>query len=271
MLGQLFLYIPGIVIFLIGSNAIRIQHRIKRLGACTESSVVSCTHVVKKDKQERTVMNYYNVVVEYPEGGRQTRKTVRSPNEYSVGQQVKLFRNDRGEYTLLQEENQSCFGPWPTAIGGALLILMALMQNKDNELGAMACLAIVLAGAGAILIHTYTTLKKRDLEPLDGEIIDVFKRQISKETKILRDSKFTYYPIVSYLLDGKKNIRRCSINSSREQDFKVGDRLTLYFDRSKGQVLEQHAKLSFLIWGVALLAVGLLAGVSMISVFVSPL
>lgn len=238
----------------------------KKLGACTEATVVNCTHVLKKDKKGREVYNYYNVVVEYFDGQNLDRKTVREPNEYSVGQQVKLYWDkNKDEGTLVQEENESLFGPWPTTIGGALLIILALLENQGKEIPAMTTLAVVLAGAGALLLHYFYQMKKRNLQEVEAEITEVFSRQISKETKILRGSKFTYYPIVKYTLNGKENIRRCNINSSQQKDFKVGDHMTLYYDPKKHLVIEQHAKKSVLIWGVVLLAIGLLAGISILA------
>ncbi|MCD8354368.1 MAG: DUF3592 domain-containing protein [Clostridiales bacterium] len=262
---QLFLYIPGIVIFLVGGSAIRKDRRMKRLGACTEATVVNCPHVVKKDKQGNEVYNYYNVVVEYPDprGGAE-RQTIKAPSEYAMGQQVKLFK-DGDKYTLVEDEEQPLFTAWPTALGGALMILLALFQNQGREMLAMTMLALLLVGAGAVLLYRYFGLKKQGLVKIEAEITGVFTRQLSKGTKILRDSKFTYYPIVRYELDGKENIRMCKINDSREKAFPVGDTLTLYYDPKNKRVLEKGVKVSTAVWGGVLLAVGLLAAVSLIA------
>ncbi|MCD8190670.1 MAG: DUF3592 domain-containing protein [Clostridiales bacterium] len=262
---QLFLYVPGVVIFLVGSNGIRRDRRMKRLGACTEATVVNCPHVVKKDKRGNEIYNYYNVVVEYPgpRGGPE-RQTVKAPSEYAVGQQVKLFK-DGDKFTLVEDEEESWFSAWPTALGGALMILLALFQNQGREMLAMTCLAALLVGAGAVLLWRYFGLKNRGLVKIEAEITDIFTRQLSKGSKILKDSKYTYYPIVRYELDGRENIRMCKINASRENAFPVGDTLTLYYDPKNKRVLEQSAKVSTAIVGGVLLAVGLLAAVSLLA------
>lgn len=261
---QLFLYIPGVVIFLVGSNGIRQDRRMKRLGACAEATVVNCPHVVKTDKQGNEVYNYYNVVVEYPSArGGAERQTVKAPSEYAVGQQVKLFK-DGDKYTLVEDEEESWFTSWPTALGGALMILLALFQNQGREMLAVTTLTVLLVGAGAVLLYRYFGLKNRGLVKIEAEIIDLFTRQLSKGTKILRDSKYTYYPIVRYELDGKENIRMCKINASREKAFPVGDTMTLYYDPKNKRVLEHSAKVSVAIVGGVLLAVGLLAAVSLL-------
>lgn len=269
---QLFLYVPGIIIFLVGSGRVRTWLGMKRLGAFAETTVISSTHVTKKDRQGREIFNYYNVVVEYVEAktGRITRKTVKSPTDYCEGQQVKLIfkGNRKGEPVLVEHEDESLFGPWTTMIGGALMILMALMQIKGEELWIMGFLAMLLIGGGISLLHTYFTLKGRGLQPVQAEITEIYTRQISKETKIIRGSKFTYYPIVTYELNGRKNIRRCNINSSDQKTFRPGDTLELYYDPKMRIVVEKGPKTSVLVWGILLLAVGAVSGVSLLTVVI---
>jgi hypothetical protein len=130
----------------------------------------------------------------------------------------------------------------------------------------MICLALVLAGAGAALIFDYVSLSRRKLEPVTGEVIRVYTRQISRGTKIVKGDKFTYYPVVKYTAGGRENIRKCSVNSSNEKSFKVGDTLNLYYDPDLKTVFERNANKFFLILGIALLAVGVLAGASILSV-----
>lgn len=89
-------------------------------------------------------------------------------------------------------------------VRGALLIPLALEENRGNEIQAMLCLALLLLGAGVNLIVDYIMLKKRGLRPLDAEITDIYTRQISRETKIWKGAKYTYYPVVRYVLDGKR-------------------------------------------------------------------
>lgn len=262
---QLFLYIPGVIIFLVGTGMIRTEMALRRLGACVEASVASCNHVIKKDRKDREVYNYFSVVVDFFNGQNMDRLTVKSPTEYSAGQQVMLFRKKGQEPKLISMEDESLFGGWGTAIGGALMILLALFENKGQEVYAMICLALILLGAGGILLYQYLTLKSRSLRPIEATITEVFSRQISKETKILKADKFTYYPVVTYTIDGKKSFRRCNINSSGEKTFKVGETITLYYDPKKRVVIEKSAKLSLLIWAVGLLAVGVLSGISIIA------
>ena len=69
-------------------------------------------------------------------------------------------------------------------------------KKQGKEVPAAICLAAIFLLSGGNLIGNYIVLKKKNLKRVCGEIIQVYERQISKETKILKGSKYTYYPIV---------------------------------------------------------------------------
>lgn len=268
-LSQLFLYIPGIIIFLVGSGQVRNWLRMRRADACIEADVVSCKHVVKKDKKGRETYNYYDVTVSYrnPRTGHRERLAVKSPTEYAAAQQVRMWMQKSGESPVLAEyKEEFLFHPWVTMIGGALLIILALEENRGNEIAAMACLSIIFIGAGVNLAAGYLSLKKRGLKPIDAVITELYTRQISRETKILKGAKYTYYPIVKYELNGKENIRRCNINSSGQNTFRVGEHMTLYYDPVSRTVREKHARAGAAVAGILLVLIGVLAGASILSV-----
>lgn len=270
-ISQLFMYIPGIILFLVGSGQVRRWFRMHRSESCIDAGVLSCKHVVKKDKRGRETFNYYDVVVEYknPLTKHQERLAVKSPTEYAPAQQVRLYKEKGTDKpVLLEHEDEFLFHPWVTMIGGALLIVLALEENRGREMEAMLCLAVLFAGAGVNLITNYISLKRRSLQTIEAEITDIYTRQISRETKILKGSKYTYYPIVRYELDGKENIRRCNINSSGQNTFKKGESMKLYYDAGTGTVLEKHARIGFAVVGVLLVFLGILVGASILSVII---
>lgn len=268
-LSKLFMYIPGIIIFLVGSGQVRNWLRMRRSDSCIDAGVISCKHVVKKDKKDRETYNYYDVTVEYrnPKTSHLERLAVKSPTEYAAAQQVRLMKPKGGEKPVLAEyKEEFLFHPWTVMIGGALLILLALEENKGKEIPAMICLALILIGAGVNLTVDYILLKKRGLQPLDAVITDIYTRQISRETKILKGAKYTYYPIVRYELNGRENIRRCNINSSGQNTFQAGEHLQLYYDPRTQTVLERHARAGAAAVGILLVLIGILAGASILSV-----
>ena len=164
-LSQLFLYLPGILIFLAGSGQARSWLRRRKPGAGTVAEVVSCNHVVKRDKQEREIYNYYNVTAQFtdPATSHTVRRSFKSPVEYAIGQQVRVYKED-GKEILTEKEEEGLFHPLALMVGGALLILLALFENKGQEVRAMICLAAVLAGAGVCLLWRFISLKKKNLQ-----------------------------------------------------------------------------------------------------------
>ena len=162
-----------------------------------------------------------------PETGKRERKTAKSPTEFYPAQEVLLQNADTAEPKVVGGEEESLFPPLAQMIGGALLILLAYWQNQNDQEKAMACLCAVLAGAGILLIARYFALKKRNRRALDAEVVEVYSRQLSKESKLLTSSKYTYYPVVRYKLDGKDNLRRCNINSSNERS---GDSFNVFWE-----------------------------------------
>lgn len=269
---SLFLYIPGIIIFLVGTGMIKTDRQMKALGARFVANVESCAHVVKKDRMNRDTFNYYNCTVSYFDAAknRVEKLNVKSPIEYVEGQAVNLFRRSAGQEPVIDDVLQeNIFGPWVMAIGGALLLLLALFTNTGKEVQAMLVLGIVMAGAGVSLVRDYLRLKKKNLIPIKAEITDIFERQIAKGTKILRGDKFTYYPIVTYEIDGKKCIRRCNINSGNEKSFKVGETMTLYYDAVNKILQEKTAQLGYMVAGAICVGLGLLVLVTTVAEIIS--
>lgn len=267
--SQLFLYIPGAIIFLVGSGQVRRWMRLRNSDVNLLATVISCVHVTRKDKKDRDIYDYFNVNVEYsnPKTGHTERQVIKSPTEYAVGQEVRIYREDKASNPMLTDnEDIQLFHPLTTMFGGVLLILLALWQNQQKEVPAMACLSLILAGAGVSLILNYVSLRKRNLKTIDSEIIEVYTRQISKETKLLRGNKYTYYPVVRYQLNGKEARRRCNINSSSLNTFKKGEHMNLYYDEAAKLVTEKNARIGTMIAGVVLLVLGLLSGASILSV-----
>ena len=258
-------YIPGIIIFLVGSGQVKSWLRQRKKDSSTVADVIACEHVIKYDKQGRETMNYYDITTEFGTIDRK-QQVFKSPTEYAKGQQVRIFWGSANESAKISEkEDEAIFHPLILMIGGALLILLTMFENQGREVEAMMCLTLVLIGAGLSLLWRYFTLKAKNLQQITAEIIDIYSRQISKETKILRGSKFTYYPIVKYELNGRENIRRCRINSSGEKTFRVGDKMDLYYDAA-GTIYENHAHPAMLISGTVIFIIGVLAGLSILSV-----
>ena len=268
--SQLLMFIPGIVIFLVASGQVREYRRASRPDATRTGSVKYSKHITKNDKYGRQVFDYFDTTIESvnPSTKKKERHVVKSPVEYGVNQQVSLyFDRVTGEPTLTNGVNEWLFHPWLGMVGGALLILLALFQMQGKQIPAMVCLALILIGSGAGMIGNYVSLKKKKLQAVPAEIIDIYERQISKQGRFSGGSKYTYYPVVKYLFSGVETMRRCNVNSSRKESFKIGDMINLYYSPSEDVIREKKENLFVLIFGAVVLTLGILAGVSILSVF----
>ena len=80
--SQYLMFIPGIVIFLVESGQVREYRRRSRYGATREAEVRVTKHVMKKDKFDRQVFDYFETTVESldPKTG---KKEIRSTSTVS--------------------------------------------------------------------------------------------------------------------------------------------------------------------------------------------
>ena len=274
-LEKLFLYIPGIIIFLVGSSQTRVLLGKKRSGKQMNGTVVSCKHIVKKDQKDRKVYDYYLVTVEgvQPSTGKMQKISVKSPTQYMEGQPVTLYAKSGSPLSSGQEmqisdsEDFSLFQPWEMMIGGAFLILLAFYQNRNDQVMAMIFLVLLFLGAGLSLTIRYITAGKKEIRKLDAEVIEIYSRQLTKDSKIIKSGRSTYYPVVRYEQDGKECIRRCHINSSSEKTFQIGEHMTLYQDMDTMLIMENRMNRATFAVGFVLLIVGIVSGGSLLTVF----
>lgn len=265
--SELLMYLPGAVVFLVGSGQTRSWLRQLRGTDKADGVVTACEHVVKKDKKDRDVYNYYDVTVTYTDAaGKNEKQVFKSPTEYALKQPVKVYKGSDGKMVITEKEDEDIFHPLAMMLLGALLILLALWQNQGNTVAAMGALSASLLLAGGVLIWNYIKLKRMNMQTIEAEITGTYTRQLSKNSKILKADRFTYYPIVKYEIDGNKNIRRCLVNSSNEKTFKKGETLKLYYEPATGAVREKNANPLILAGGIILFLIGAVAGLSILSV-----
>ena len=91
--SELLMYLPGAVVFLVGSGQTRSWIRQLRGTDKTDGVVTSCEHVVKKDKKDRDVYNYFDVTVSYQntETGKNEKEVFKSPTEYALGSRARRY------------------------------------------------------------------------------------------------------------------------------------------------------------------------------------
>ena len=170
-ISSYFIFIPGAIIFLVGSAQVR-QWLSERRRAVF-ATVKKCNHVVKKDKKGRDSFNYYDVSAETDSGEILSAK---SPSEYAEGQRVRILRslgNAKAGDAMISEKRETVFHPIALALLGALLLLLAMEERRGNEKAAMAYLAAIMIGAGASLVASFVRLKQKSLKRKSSTFIRV--------------------------------------------------------------------------------------------------
>ena len=111
--SELLMYLPGAVVFLVGSGQTRSWIRQLRGTEKTDGVVTSCEHVVKKDKKDRDVYNYFDVTVSYQntETGKNEKEVFKSPTEYALKQPVKVYRGSDGKMIITEKVDEEIFHP----------------------------------------------------------------------------------------------------------------------------------------------------------------
>ena len=86
--------------------------------------------------------------------------------------------------------DEMLFHPLTMMIVGALLILLALFESQKKEVEAMICLTLIFIGSGISLLYKYFSLKKKNLKPVEAEIIDIHKKP-GQTPSVLKDTRRT--------------------------------------------------------------------------------
>lgn len=124
----------------------------------------------------------------------------------------------------------------------------------------------ILVGIGVLIIgglflRRESNLRKVCTRQVNGQVIDVI-REVSEETERDKDTGRTttrktehYYPVYSYLADGREIIRKSSTGTNRSR-FSKGESVTVFYNPDKVEqyyVLEDKASSRF---GIIIIVLG---------------
>lgn len=263
---DVFLVVIGAAILVVGTTSLRMKLRIKRQGLLTAGTVISSKHVEKRDKEGRLIQNYYELMTEYGESGKRRRKTLKSTDEYLAGEQVRVIQEPgkTDELRIYDDHKIEVFGPAPLILTGLLAAVMPVVRSQYGERYMSLVLALILLVVGGSLTAAYLRDKKRNLVPVEAEIVDILYWKNGDDRKKWSKPSVAYYPILRYTADGVTRTMRSIYNSSTETAFKAGTTKVVYLDSSENRIVERGAKASMLVAGVGIL---LFAGVGIYSSF----
>ena len=264
-LENIFVVVIGVVIFVMGTTALRNQLRIKRAGNVREGVILRSKHIQKKDKDGYLIQNYYEVRVEFSEGGHKSQCTIRSVIEHQEGEKVLLVSEplSKEKWKIHDVGNAPVFGPWVVILAGIIIASIPVVQLRYGQTAISVMLVAIMVLVGAAMVWRYVSDKRSDTTPIKATIVDVLKYQRGQKKKFSQPS-IAYYPILKYEWKGQERTMRSHYNASTASAYKVGTEKTLYWDNARKCILERGPRIGILIGGIAFLAFSLLGIISTI-------
>ena len=262
-----FLVVIGAALLVTGTSGLRRSIRMKKQKAQRAGKILRISHVEKRDEEGFLIQNYYETRIEYVENGHRQQATVKSVDEFQEGEEVRILKdNERGgQLRIVENEKSAVFGPWILIGAGILIISMPFVQKQYGDAYVSAILAALMFLTGAALCASYGKDKKRNTEEIKAVLTDVLKWQNGQKKKRSTPAA-SYYPILTYTLDGKERRMRSRYNSSSPVNYKKGKEITLYRDLESGRILERGPKLSMLTGGIILILISAIGAISTLDV-----
>lgn len=262
-----FLVVIGAALLVTGTSGLRRSIRMKKQKVQRTGKILRISHVEKRDEEGFLIQNYYETRIEYVENGHRQQATVKSVDEFQEGEEVRILKdNERGgQLRIVENEKSAVFGPWILIGAGILIISMPFVQKQYGDAYVSAILAALMFLTGAALCASYGKDKKRNTEEIKAVLTDVLKWQNGQKKKWSTPAA-SYYPILTYTLDGKERRMRSRYNSSSPVNYKKGKEITLYRDLESGRILERGPKLSMLTGGIILILISAIGAISTLDV-----
>lgn len=250
-----FLALLGVVIFVIGTTHIRAYLRQSRPGNILGGKVLSAKLVEKRDKEERLIQHYYELVVQCTGGGKTFQEKIKSTTQYEKGDAVKLVRN--GDRTALFSEGAVTFGSaLAITLAGMGLAVFPVVYQRNGERDGSIILILLLLLAGVIAISSYLRDRRKKLTDLQGEIIDILYYRRGENKKFSKPAE-SYYPLIKCTVRDKEKVFLSAYNSSTKGAYKAGAKVKLFYDEEQGNIVEKKASpvlaaLAVIFWLMAL-------------------
>lgn len=262
-LQTVFILVFGAAVFVLGTASLRNYLRLRRPGALPLGRVVNVNHIEKRNEQGYLIQYYYELAVQYAEGGKGVTRKIRSTREYQKGDQVKVGENGR-ELTIWDEDRSlSPVASCCIILAGIGLVFMPYAQQRSEQ-EASAILALLLLLAGGCLAATFLKDRRRSLTAVQGEIVDLLYYKTA-EGKRFTKAVESYYPIIRCTVGDREQSFRGKCNSSRAAAYPKGKTVTLYWDETTGEITEKRAGAGYVIGAAACWALAVIGIVSMLA------
>ena len=227
---NIFLVLLGAVIFVVGTTNIRAYLRRRRPENMLRGKVLSSKQTVKRDKEDRLIQHYYELVVQCSGGGKTFNEKVNSTMEYGKGD--KIVPSSGGGMT---------FGTALaiTLAGMGIAVFPVVYQNNGEKEGSFV-LVLLLILAGVISASSFLKDRRKKFRELSGEIVDILYYRRGDNKKFSRPVE-SYYPLIKCTVGEKEKIFLSAYNSSTKGTYKTGTKIKLFYDEEQGNIVEKKA------------------------------
>lgn len=234
-----FLTLLGAVVFVVGTANIRAYLRQRRPGNTLDGKVLSVRLVEKRDKEDRLIQHYYELMVQCAGGGKTFNEKLNSTMQYEKGDMLTLVRD--GEQLKSFSERAVTFGSAMaiTLAGMGLAAFPAVYQNGGEREGS-AILAGLLILGGVVAFSSYWKDRRKKLAQVDGEIIDILYYKRGEDKKFAKAAT-SYYPLIRCIAQGRERVFLSAYNSSAKGAYKAGAKVKLFYDETNGKIVERKA------------------------------
>lgn len=254
----IFLVLLGVAGFVIGTTNIRACLRMQKGDAVLSGKVLSATLVEKRDKEERLIQHYYELVVQGTSGTKTFHERVNSTLEYEKGDEIKLTRN--GSSLVPFTGKKITLGTaLAITLAGMGLAVFPVVYQRNGERDGSVILVLLLILAGVVAISSYLKDRKKNLSGAEGEIVDILYYRTGDNKKLSRPVE-SYYPLIKCRIGERERVFLSAYNSSTKGTYKPGAKVKLFYDEEQGNIVEKKASpvlavMAVVFWLLALVGI----------------
>ena len=258
----IFLVLLGAVVFVIGTTNIRASLRQKNPENTLKGKVLSVKLVEKRDKEERLVQHYYEMMMLCSGGGKTFHEKISSTMEYEKGDEIELVRN--GDRLIpFSGKNLTLGMSLAIALAGMGMAVFPIVWQNYGEKEGSVILVLLLILAGVISCSSFLKERKRSLPEISGEIVDILYYRTGDNKKFSKPVT-SYYPLIKCVMEEKEKTFLSSYNSSTKGAYKAGKKVKLFYDEENKRIVEKKASPALMVMAVIF---WLMALVGIISIF----
>lgn len=257
-----FLVLLGAVVFVIGTTNIRAYLRQRRPGNVMDGKVLFARLVEKRDKEERLIQRYYELIVQCSGAGKAFQESINSTMQYERGDIIKLVRRD-GRLALFSERAVSFGTALAITLAGMGLAVFPVVYLRNGEWDASVVLVLLLILGGVIAFSSFLRGRGKSLTPIQGEIVDVLYYRRGENKRFSKASE-SYYPVVRCSVHEKEKVFLSAYNSSTKGAYKTGTKVKLFYDEEQERIVEKKASPALVVLAAAFWLMALVGIVSII-------